>query len=349
MIKNFNIEKLLNWFDKNKKDFPWNDNKTPYRVWISEVMLQQTVAASVIPYFEKWFSDFPEIEDLAEAELSDVLRHWEGLGYYSRCRNLHKAAVYLKETYSGELPATYKELLSIPGIGDYTARAILSIAYKKPLAVLDANVRRIIQRLSATQKWSTKLEKETIVILESLIPIEHPGDFNVAMMQLGQQVCTARSPKCDICPFNTECIAYKTGIAETIPEKNVKKIKKAHKMVLLFCSDNKILLRKKKKGLFHDLWLIPTEEINSSKKIRAIREEWPQISTNILKKRSHFYTDNKDILTPVILTSDVINFTDITPEDNDLYLHEWVEVDELIKYPCPSVYRKILDEVKTIL
>jgi len=341
-----NTENLLNWFEKNKRHFPWNEDKNPYRVWISEIMLQQTVAASVIPYFKRWIIDYPDLQTLASAELNEVLSHWEGLGYYSRCRNLHKAADFIINEFNGVLPGTYRELKSIPGIGDYTARAILSIAFKKPYAVLDANVRRIVQRLASEIEWSKESDKLAIIELEKSIPPNRPGDFNEAMMQLGQQICITGEPKCMSCPLSENCQAFKKGIAHTIPEKRKKQIAVTEKTALIFCSQGKILLRRKKQGLFHDLWLLPTVLDDSSEGIRWMKTIWSRLESKILTKRNHFYTENKDIITPCLISSEEIDLTCMAPADDEFYEHKWIKTDNLEQYPSPSAYRKILNEAK---
>ncbi|MBN2655959.1 MAG: A/G-specific adenine glycosylase [Spirochaetales bacterium] len=345
MTAKMDVTALMEWFDREKRDFPWSRDKTPYRVWISEIMLQQTVASTVIPYFERWCRDYPGIKDLREASIEEVLSHWEGLGYYSRSRNIHKAAQYLMENCGGELPQTYGELRKVPGIGDYTARAVLSIAYGKPYPVLDANVRRILQRLEAKTDWQKADDVRALEYLSGIIPAGRPGDFNEAMMQFGQQVCTTGSPLCDKCPVQGNCLAFKKGIAAEIPAKKVKKIKMSEKTVLLFHSDGKILLRKKKKGLFHDMWMLPTVEEDSCQRMERINNEWSILHTRLLTQRNHFYTENKDTLSPCLITSDEIDLSHMTPGDDENYEHKWVEISELDRYPCPSVYRKILDEL----
>jgi len=337
------------WFDIGKRDFPWSRDKSPYRVWISEVMLQQTVASTVIPYFEKWCDDYPGVRELSQASVDEVLSHWEGLGYYSRCRNIHKAALFIEKNHGGVLPATYKELVKIPGIGDYTARAVLSIAFGKPYPVLDANVRRILQRLRCKTQWNREDDKNALLVLEKMIPLDRPGDFNEAMMQLGQQICTTGSPLCKKCPLSEHCGALEKGIAAEIPAKKVKKIKMSDKTVLLFHSEGKILMRQKKKGLFHGLWMLPTVEEDSCQRMERINNEWSILETRLLTRRNHFYTDNKDTLSPCLITSNEMDLSLMTPADDDLYRHEWVDISELDKYPCPSVYRKILDELIEVL
>lgn len=348
-MKKSDVAALLNWFDSNKKDYPWNIDKSPYLVWISEIMLQQTVAASVVPYFEIWCHDYPDIKILASAELNKVLSHWEGLGYYSRCRNLHKAANILIETGSENLPDNYKDLLALPGIGDYTARAILSIAYKKPYAVLDANVRRILQRLSARVDWDTKMDKKAVYTLEEVIPHDRPGDFNEAMMQLGQLVCSSSSPKCSQCPLAGNCLALKKGIAEEIPVKQKKKIRTSKKAALIFYSDEKVLLCRKKRGLFHDLWLTPTVEIDGSQSLIWNGVNLQNEKSDKLKNYNHFYTDNKDILTPYLIHLTRGDSAKILPADDDDFIYRWIHHEKLNEYPSPSVYRKIINEAGSLI
>ena len=346
MIK---AENLLGWFDRNKKEYPWGKNKSPYFVWISEIMLQQTVAASVIPYFEKWIQDYPDVNSLAMAELSEVLSHWEGLGYYSRCRNLHKTAQILVNDFSNKLPDTYKELISLQGIGDYTSRAILSIAFKQSYAVLDANVRRIIQRLTAIVNWQKGMDRQSIVELEKVIPHNRPGDFNEAMMQLGQQVCTATSPKCDICPLAKECLGLEQGIAEKIPVKLKKKIIRTVKTALLIYMKGKLLLRRKKRGLFHDLWLVPLIPYDKKSEVTWMGTDLSEIKPVKLNKYNHYYTDYNDVLYPYLFNISNHEQRELTPSDDEDFFYAWIELNKLDQHPSPSVYRKIFNDLKDIL
>ena len=195
------VRGLLDWFRRKGKTYPWGEDITPYRVWVSEVMLQQTVAAGVIPFFNRWMERFPDILRLAEAVEEEVLRYWEGLGYYSRGRNLLKAARLIRDEWGGHFPKDMGGWRALPGVGDYTARAVLSIACHQPYPVLDANVRRIGQRLLAIRGRPKGVDGELMAALEGCIPPEAPGTFNSALMQLGQQVCRAGTPNCPDCPL----------------------------------------------------------------------------------------------------------------------------------------------------
>ncbi|MGA2811010.1 MAG: A/G-specific adenine glycosylase [Candidatus Acidiferrum sp.] len=216
---------LPDWFRAYRRELPWRLNKDPYRIWLSEIMLQQTRVAAVIPYFERFLSRFPTIAALAEAPAEEVLRLWSGLGYYSRARNLQGAAQQIVARHAGRFPASETALRALPGIGAYTSAAILSIAFEQPLAVLDGNVARVLARLFAVRgqlrepsTWRT-LQGHADQLLEH----SSPGDWNQAMMELGATVCTPRAPQCMLCPFAKHCAARQQGLTEEIPEKRRKR------------------------------------------------------------------------------------------------------------------------------
>ena len=218
-------KQLLSWFRQFQRDLPWRRTSDPYRIWLSEIMLQQTRVAVVIPYYEKFLGRFPDVHALATAPQEEVLRLWSGLGYYSRARNLQKAAQQIVAQHGGEFPKDVEYMLALPGIGNYTAAAILSIAFEKKLAVLDGNVARVLARLRAVrgdlrapQRWK-ELQESASAYLDP----KSPGDWNQAMMELGATLCTPKSPQCLLCPVNEFCEGRKRGIAETLPEKRKKR------------------------------------------------------------------------------------------------------------------------------
>ncbi|MCP4425467.1 MAG: A/G-specific adenine glycosylase [Chloroflexi bacterium] len=204
---------LLAWWDAERADLPWRNNRTPYTVWVAEIMLQQTQVATVIPYYERWLNRFPTTAALAAASLDDVLKLWEGLGYYSRARNLHAAARQVMAELDGRLPNSVPELMSLPGIGRYTAGAIASIAFNRPAPVLDGNVIRILSRLTDLPDDATKTagKKKLWKMAADLVPPERPGDFNEALMELGQRVCLPARPNCGVCPLAEQCQARQRG------------------------------------------------------------------------------------------------------------------------------------------
>jgi A/G-specific adenine glycosylase len=218
-------KQLLEWFRQFQRDLPWRRTKDPYRIWLSEIMLQQTRVAAVIPYYEKFLERFPDVRSLAEAPQDEVLRLWSGLGYYSRARNLQKTAQQIVAKHSGIFPKTAADVLALPGIGAYTAAAILSITFDEKHAVLDGNVARVIARLAAirgdlreTSRWRLLQQKAN-----ALLAPDSPGDWNQAMMELGATVCTPKSPRCLLCPVAKFCEARKLGVAEELPEKRKKR------------------------------------------------------------------------------------------------------------------------------
>jgi A/G-specific adenine glycosylase len=219
-------QQLLAWFRQFRRDLPWRRTRDPYRIWLSEIMLQQTRVAAVIPYYERFVDRFPNVRALAEAPEEEVLRHWSGLGYYSRARNLQKAARQIVAQHAGQFPTKLVEALALPGIGNYTAAAILSIAYGEKLAVLDGNVARVLTRLGAvrgdlreSRRWQELQE-----VADAYLEPESPGDWNQAMMELGATLCTPKSPQCLLCPVAQFCEGRKLGLAESLPEKRKKRV-----------------------------------------------------------------------------------------------------------------------------
>ena len=211
--------RLLAWFRAHRRDLPWRKSRDPYRIWVAEIMLQQTRIAAVLPYYDRFLSHFPSVEALARAPQDEVLRLWSGLGYYSRARNLQQAAKEIVERHRGEFPRTLDEAHALPGIGTYTAAAVLSIAYDVPLAVLDGNVARVLARLyairgdlRAPRRWNRLRE-----IAQDMLAPKSPGDWNQALMELGETVCTPQNPRCAACPISRFCRARAEGLTATIP------------------------------------------------------------------------------------------------------------------------------------
>ncbi|WP_202080977.1 A/G-specific adenine glycosylase [Caldalkalibacillus salinus] len=258
---------LLYWFERNMRDLPWRQDKDPYKVWVSEIMLQQTQVDTVIPYYENFMSAFPTLESLANAEEKDVLKQWEGLGYYSRARNLQTAVREVKETYGGQVPDDPKEIAKLKGVGPYTAGAILSIAYDKKEPAVDGNVMRVLSRILAIEddiaKVRTRKRFESIV--RQLIPEGHASYFNQGMMELGALVCTPKSPQCLTCPVRAHCRAQEQGIEHTLPVKaKKKKPKRVTLVAALVTSGDKVLIRQRpQEGLLARLFEFPNTERTS--------------------------------------------------------------------------------------
>ncbi len=258
------VDKILTWFDNNKRSLPWRDNPQPYYVWVSEIMLQQTRVEAVKGYFKKFIEELPTVEALADAEEEELLKLWEGLGYYNRVRNLNKAAKVIMEEYDGRIPDEYTQLIKLPGIGSYTAGAIASIAYNKKVPAVDGNVLRITKRLCAdfSDISKSKVIKEVEEQISKILPVR-AGDFNQALMDLGATVCLPNGrPLCEKCPVKEYCEGYKQDVCMLLPVKPSKKPRRMEdKTVVLMEYEGKLAIhRRDKKGLLAGLWEIPNME-----------------------------------------------------------------------------------------
>lgn len=258
------VHGLLRWFDRHKRDLPWRcEPRDPYHVWLSEVMLQQTQVATVIPYFERWVRRFPTIADLAAAPLDEVLKLWEGLGYYARARNLHAAAQIIMRDYGGQLPRTVDELMALPGIGRYTAGAIASLAFGARAPVLDGNVRRVLSRAFGLRRPA---EAELWALAESLLPRRRAGMFNEALMELGATICAPRAPRCSACPLRAMCQAYAGGDPEAYPAKPARRTTPHHEVLtaVVVDGDGRVLLgQRPQHGLLGGLWEFISAELHA--------------------------------------------------------------------------------------
>jgi A/G-specific adenine glycosylase len=256
--------RLLDWWDVHgRKDLPWQHARMPYRVWISEIMLQQTQVATVIPYFEKWMRSFPDIGTLAETPTDNVLAHWAGLGYYARARNLHKAARICLEQHDGHLPVAAEDLCALPGIGQSTANAIISQSTDQPAAVLDGNVRRVLARHAAIAGWGGKaaVQKQLWAEAESRLPATRGADYTQAVMDLGATLCKRSSPNCGVCPVNVDCLALAQAKVSELPTpRPANKITDTTVHMLLLEDDGgRVLLEKRPPaGIWGGLWCLPS-------------------------------------------------------------------------------------------
>ena len=255
-------EPLLAWYDLNGRTLPWRSVVTPYRTWVSEIMLQQTRVSAVIPYFERFMEELPGVAALAAIPEERLFKLWEGLGYYSRARNLQKAAKIVVSDLGGALPQSYHALLSLPGIGEYTAAAIASINFSEPVAAVDGNLLRVAARVSGCGEdiMDARVRRLFRQRLDAAIDADRPGAYNQAMMDLGATVCLPNgAPRCDICPARTVCEAYKNGLTEVLPVRAKKKARRVEeRTVLLLFQDGKIALRKRPdSGLLAGLWEYP--------------------------------------------------------------------------------------------
>jgi A/G-specific adenine glycosylase len=337
------MKKLHAWFYENQRELPWRQNPTPYKVWVSEVMLQQTRASVVIAYFEKWLQLFPDVQTLAQAPLEKVIKAWEGLGYYSRARNLHQGAIQIMRDFQGQIPDTKKDLESIQGLGPYTVGAILSFGFHKKAAAVDGNVTRVITRYKAifenTSKVSTKrkIAQET----EALLDERAPWVTMEALIELGATVCSPK-PKCCLCPLQEQCLGQLK--AEILPMKmKEKETTKLYRAVILVEGGDRILVKKGAKGkVMADLYEFPYFEME--------KVLWPrkQILQTILKELglkvdkleklkevSHTFTRFKAHLYPFRCL--------LVDEPKEIEGYEWISQDQIKELPFSAGHRRILE------
>ena len=341
----FSISKpLLAWYDENRRILPWRENPTPYHVWVSEIMLQQTRVEAVKPYYKRFMEQLPDIAGLAAAEEERLLKLWEGLGYYSRVRNLQKAAIQIMEEHSGVMPDTYEELLKLKGIGSYTAGAIASIAYGRKVPAVDGNVLRVVSRICMDDGLITdaKVKQRIEAELKETMSDVRPGDFNQAMMEIGAMVCIPNgAPHCEVCPLHEICLAHEMGQEEAFPKKADKKPRTIEEKTILIIQDGeKAAIRKRPgKGLLAGMYEFPTME-----GLRTAEEVVTYLSENGLKSlRIQPLTDSKHIFTHkewhmkgYQVRVDELSPRSISEETKDWLFIEPFETQE--KYPVPSAF-----------
>jgi A/G-specific adenine glycosylase len=283
---------LLRWYRRRARLLPWRQSKAPYTVWVSEVMLQQTQIETVVPYYQRFLREFPTVERLAHAPLDRVLEIWSGLGYYRRARNLHRAARELVEMDGGRFPREIKRARSLPGVGDYTARAVLSIAYNQPFAVLDGNVARVMARFLAFSGnlHQPQFRRHIEENLDRLLSRRSPGNFNQALMELGQTVCLPRGPKCTLCPLRRWCQGFISRKAEDFPERRRRRQTEPWHMAAAVLHKNQqvMLSRGLDNGLLDDLWNFPSALGKSSDEaLRQLKEKLHSAIGNLPSLMKH--------------------------------------------------------------
>lgn len=286
LLQNFNDssfrEQLITWYEENKRDLPWREDQDPYKVWVSEIMLQQTQVITVIPYFKRFISKFPTVYDLAYADTEEVLKEWEGLGYYSRARNLQHAVREVVADYHGKVPSNKQELGALKGIGPYTRGAILSIAFNQAEPAVDGNVMRVLSRVLKIEDnvSEARVRKRFEEIIYRIIAKENPSSFNQGIMELGALICTPKSPKCTICPVATHCRAFAEGLQTTLPIKTKAKKQKRMPYIVLLIHNQKgqyIIEKRPEEGLLAHLWqfiMVPIDEIGFDHLERFIHSEY---------------------------------------------------------------------------
>jgi A/G-specific adenine glycosylase len=337
--------KLLQWFKKNGRDLPWRKTRDPYAIWVSEIMLQQTQVATVIPYHQKFLKSFPTIHHLAKSDLSKVLKVWEGLGYYSRARNLHRASQIVLTRFHGKIPETLKDLLGLPGIGRSTAGSILSFAFHKDAPILDGNAKRVLSRLFTVSSNPVKSKTEGLLwqISESLVPKGFSNPFNQALMDLGSMLCTPKEPECDRCPLHRFCKGRASGKPERFPAKKVKRtIPHIESVSAVIKKDGRVLLNQRPpKGLLGGLWEFPNWRIKGKKiqkqQLKNQMDREVGLSINVKESIGTF----QQTYSHFKLTLSVFHCQHLNGKGKG----KWVPIRNLALYPMSRIHRRIAEMI----
>ena len=338
-------KKLITWYLQNNRDLPWRKTQNPYHVWLSEIMLQQTRVAQGLPYFLKFTEAFPTIFDLANASEEKVLKLWQGLGYYSRARNLHFTAKYVANELNGEFPNTYKELLKLKGVGDYTASAIASICFNEPAAVVDGNVYRVLSRYYGikTPINSSKGIKEFKELAQTLIDVEQPGVYNQAIMDFGALHCKPQNPLCNECILSDSCVALEKGLIKELPvkEKKIKIKKRYFNYLVILTSENKTIVEERVgKGIWQGLYQFPLIETTKSTEINELLEN-EQFDALFPEQTSVSLFNKKEIIHKLSHQHLYTKFWIIKVDNYEKVMIDW---SEIYKYPVPILIDKFLKE-----
>lgn len=337
---------LTYWYSVNKRDFPWRKTKNPYNIWLSEIIMQQTQITQGLPYYEAFISKYPTVFDLANADEDSVLKLWQGLGYYSRARNLHFTAKYISGELNGEFPEDYNSLISLKGIGDYTASAIASICYGEQTAVVDGNVYRVLSRYFGidTPINSSKGIKNFKELAQSLLPQQNVGDYNQAIMDFGSRQCKPQNPECDICPLNTGCVALMDNKVNKLPIKiNKTKIsKKYFNFLVLLSDDGKTVLEKRAhKGIWKNLYQFPLIETKKRLNIKDFKLNDDVKSVLNGKKYSKTLFNDKEIVHKLSHQHLYTSFWIVNVET----LHkDSISTSEIHEYPVPILISRFIDK-----
>jgi A/G-specific adenine glycosylase len=348
-IKSLLNRQLLTWYRRNQRSLPWRKTSDPYRIWISEIMLQQTQVDTVIPYYHRFLKAFPTVSSMSRAPLQNVLKVWENLGYYSRARNIHAAAKVIVENFGGRIPDHFEAIKTLPGIGLYTAGAILSIAYGKPLPAVDGNVRRILCRLFAIRKPvdDAQVQKQLQNLAASLVPVKNPGDFNQAMMDLGATICKAKNPDCLRCPVACHCQARLHDLQNLLPiTRKAPAIphRQAAAAVVRNSKGLLLIVQRPASGLLASLWKLPGGFVESGEDTenslrRSVKEEL-DISIRQgkhLASVNHTYTHFR-----ITLQAYECSLLKGTPKPIGCQNWRWASNTDLMKLPLSKIDRMIM-------
>ena len=343
---------LLTWYDHNSRNLPWRETNDPYAIWVSEVMLQQTQVKTVIPYYQRFLSTFPSIQDLAASDLQKVLKMWEGLGYYGRARNMHRTAYIITNEHHGKVPDTWKHIHALPGIGDYIAAAVLSIAFACPYAVVDGNVKRVLARLFKldTPVNQTTHAKTFNKHADKLLYKPDPGKYNQAMMELGALICTPYSPLCGTCPIQPACKAFQSSTVDIYPRRVKTKPTPLYNIAIgvVLKNDRLLITQRRHDGLLGGLWEFPGGKIKKGETsaaacIREIKEETNLTVTDCqyLTQVKHAYTHFK-IIVDVFICDNVSGMVALNgPVD-----YQWITLEQIDDFPIPRANHKFIPRLR---
>lgn len=339
---------LALWYQGHRRSLPWRKTKDPYAIWVSEVMLQQTQVKTVIPYYQRFLNRFPDVDTLACSDQQEVLKAWEGLGYYGRARHLHSTAKIIVADHSGHLPRTWKQIRQLPGIGDYIAAAVLSIAFNQVYPVVDGNVKRVISRLLQIDAPVNKSSsyKRFHGVMKALIDPSQPGLFNQAMMELGALVCKVRQPLCARCPLLNDCRSYRSDTVIDYPKRERSRPTPEYRIAVgvVHKNGNILITRRQSKGLLGGLWEFPggkikVEEAPEAACIREIKEE-----VNLTVNIASFLTRVKHAYTHFKINVDVFicNYQSGPIKLNGPVDYKWITLDQIDQYPFPKANHKFI-------
>ncbi len=320
-------ELLLEWYNQNKRELPWRDIQDPYKIWLSEIMLQQTRTQQVYGYYQKFIQQWKTIQDLAEASEDEVFKAWEGLGYYSRVRNLHQTAKIITQNYNGNFPKTYQELQKLPGIGSYTSRAIASFAFGQPTVSLDGNGFRVITRVLDIDLPIniSKNQKIIQILADELLQNAPSKNFNYALMDLGNLICKPQNPLCSLCPVQKVCLANQHKTQSLRPSK-LKELKRTKDFLVFYWIENhhKIAISKKSQNYWKGLYTFPFEKLEP--------DSWYENTHQVIHEVKHVLT-HKDLYIKILKTENT---------KNDQF--EWVHKKEILKKPFPKPLQKFIED-----
>jgi len=341
---------LREWYQTQGRDLPWRQTRDPYRIWVSEIMLQQTQVKTVIPYYYRWLETFPDISTLAKSSLQTVLKQWEGLGYYARARNLHRAAKVIVNDYNGIFPQQLADVLSLPGIGRTTAGGILSAAFNQPLSILDGNVKRTLARLIALDTPPKKAINQLWELSDQLLDQNHPRDYNQALMDLGATLCTPKQPSCLLCPWRNSCQAFQHNLQTEIPMRTPSS-PLPHKQIgvaVIWNQQGEILIdRRLQEGLLGGLWEFPGGKIEAQETIpacieREIKEELGitvEVGDHLITI-NHAYTHFR-----VTLYVHHCRYLSGDPQPIECDEIRWVKPEQLAEFPFPKANTRIIEAI----